>query len=96
MASLATFPWATQTNNAWAPQAVERNGKFYLYVPISVPSRPDRVIAVAVADSPFGPFKDALGHPLIDKSNGTIDPTVFIDDDGQAYLGTGGTRTSGT
>lgn len=86
VASLATFPWATQTNNAWAPQAVERNGKFYLYVPISVPSRPDRVIAVAVADSPFGPFKDALGHPLIDKSNGTIDPTVFIDDDGQAYL----------
>jgi hypothetical protein len=86
VASLATFPWAVQTNNAWAPQAIERNGKFYLYVPISVPSRPDRVIAAAVADSPFGPFKDALGHPLIDKSNGTIDPTVFIDDDGQAYL----------
>jgi hypothetical protein len=39
-----------------------------------------------VADSPFGPFKDALGHPLIDKAVGNIDPTVFIDDDGQAYL----------
>jgi hypothetical protein len=86
VASLATFPWAVQTNNAWAPQAIERNGKFYLYVPISVPAKPDRVIAVAVADSPLGPFKDALGHPLIDKAPGNIDPTVFIDDDGQAYL----------
>ena len=86
IASLATFPWALQSNNAWAPQAVERNGKFYLYVPIIVAARPDRVIAFAVADSPSGPFKDALGHPLIAPSDGTIDPTVFVDDDGQAYL----------
>ena len=86
VASLATFAWAVQTNDAWAPQAIERNGKFYIYVPISVPGSPKNVIAVAVADSPFGPFKDALGHPLIDKAAGNIDPTVFIDDDGQAYL----------
>ena len=86
VASLATFAWAVQTNNAWAPQSIERNGKFYLYVPIRVPDQPDCVLAVAVADSPFGPFKDALGHPLIDKAPGNIDPTVFIDDDGQAYL----------
>jgi arabinoxylan arabinofuranohydrolase len=86
VASLATFPWAVQTNDAWAPQAIERNGKFYLYVPISVPGSPKNVIAVAVADSPFGPFKDALGHPLIDKAVGNIDPTVYVDDDGQAYL----------
>lgn len=86
VASLATFPWAVQSNDAWAPQAIERNGKFYLYVPISVAGWPKNVIAVAVADSPFGPFKDALGHPLIEKSTGNIDPTVFIDDDGQAYL----------
>jgi hypothetical protein len=86
VASLATFPWAVQSNDAWAPQAIERDGRFYLYVPISVPERPKNVIAVAVADSPFGPFKDALGHPLIDKAIGNIDPTVFVDDDGQAYL----------
>jgi len=86
VASLATFPWAVQSNDAWAPQVVERGGKFYLYTPISVPGWPKNVIAVAVADSPFGPFKDALGHPLINKANGYIDPTVFIDDDGQAYL----------
>ncbi len=86
VASLATFPWAVQTNDAWAPQVIERNGKFYLYAPISVAGWPKNVIAVAVADSPFGPFKDALGHPLIAKAMGNIDPTVFIDDDGQAYL----------
>jgi hypothetical protein len=86
VASLKTFPWAVQTNDAWAPQVAERNGKFFLYVPISVPGWPKNVIGVAVADSPFGPFKDALGHPLIDKAIGNIDPTVFVDDDGQAYL----------
>lgn len=86
VASLATFPWAVQTNDAWAPQVVARNGKFYLYVPISAHGHPKNVIAVAVADNPAGPFKDALGHPLIAPAEGNIDPTVFIDDDGQAYL----------
>src|ERR1017187_2696282 len=86
IASLTTFPWATQNNDAWAPQVVERDGKFYLYVPISVPGWPKNVIAVAVGDNPLGPFKDALGHPLVNKALGYIDPTVFIDDDGQAYL----------
>jgi hypothetical protein len=86
IASLATFPWAVQNNDAWAPQCVERDGKFYLYVPISVPGWPKNVIAVAVADNPLGPFKDPLGHPLVDKANGYIDPTVFVDDDGQACL----------
>jgi arabinoxylan arabinofuranohydrolase len=85
IASLATFKWAVQSNDAWAPQCVERDGKFYLYVPISVQGWPKNVIAVAVADNPLGPYKDALGKPLIDKANGYIDPTVLIDD-GQAYL----------
>lgn len=86
VASLATFPWAVQSNDAWAPQVVERAGKFYLYVPISVAGSPKNVIAVAVADNPRGPFKDALGRPLIEAADGYIDPTVFVDDDGQAYL----------
>jgi len=86
IANLATFPWAVQANDAWAPQVVERDGKFYLYVPISVPGWPKNVIAVAVADNPLGPYKDALGHPLVNKTTGYIDPTAFVDDDGQAYL----------
>lgn len=43
-------------------------------------------IGVAVSDHPTGPFKDALGHLLVTTGWGDIDPTVFIDDDGQAYL----------
>jgi arabinoxylan arabinofuranohydrolase len=41
-------------------------------------------IGVTVADSPLGPFKDAIGKPLIANSREDIDPTVFIDSDGQA------------
>jgi arabinoxylan arabinofuranohydrolase len=86
IASLATFPWAVQSNDAWAPQCVQRDGKFYLYVPISARGNPKNVIAVAVADNPTGPYTDAIGKPLIDRGNGYIDPTVYVDDDGQAYL----------
>ncbi|MBQ9589567.1 MAG: family 43 glycosylhydrolase [Butyrivibrio sp.] len=43
-------------------------------------------IAVGISDSPTGPFKD-LGYLLVDEGDwNDIDPTVFIDDDGQAYL----------
>lgn len=86
VASLKTFPWAAQDNGAWAPQVVARAGKFYMYVPISIAGWPSNVIAVAVADKPEGPFRDALGKPLIDAAVGFFDPTVFVDDDGQAYL----------
>ncbi|MBN6101418.1 family 43 glycosylhydrolase [Xanthomonas sp. CFBP 8703] len=86
VASLKTFPWAVQSNDAWAPQVVARGGRFYLYVPISVAGSPKNVIAVAVADTPDGPFRDALGKPLIAPAEGFFDPTVWIDDDGQAYL----------
>ncbi|MGZ3305565.1 MAG: glycoside hydrolase family 43 protein, partial [Asticcacaulis sp.] len=86
VASLKTFPWAVQANDAWAPQVVARDGKFYLYVPISIAGWPKNVIAVGVADRPEGPFKDALGKPLVGPANGFFDPTVSVDDDGQAYL----------
>jgi arabinoxylan arabinofuranohydrolase len=86
VASLKTFPWAVQNNGAWAGQVIERNGKFYFYVPINIKGWPNNVIAVAEADNPLGPFKDALGKPLIDVGAGYIDPTAFVDDDGQAYL----------
>jgi hypothetical protein len=80
-----TFKWA-DGNNAWAPQVVARNGKFYLYAPF--PRAGHMVIGVAVANDPTGPFVDALGGPLVYDANSSddIDPTVFVDDDGQAYL----------
>ena len=86
IASLTNFPWANQNNDAWAPQAIERDGKFYLYVPVTVQGGGRTVIAVAVADNPLGPYKDPPGHPLVGPRNGYIDATIFVDDDGQAYL----------
>ncbi|MEU1400218.1 family 43 glycosylhydrolase [Micromonospora zamorensis] len=80
--SLSTFAWADA--NAWAGQVIARNGKFYWYVPVRQRSNGQMVIGVGVADSPTGPFRDALGRPLV--GNNEIDPSVFIDDDGQAYL----------
>lgn len=69
---------------AWAPDAIERNGTWYFYFCAQ------GNIGVATAKSPLGPFVDALGKPLIAKGTGvetnTIDPYPFIDDDGQAYL----------
>lgn len=84
IASLKTFSW-TADNGAWAPQVITRNGKFYLYVPMAQKNG-QMAIGVAVSDSPYGPFTDALGKPLIANSRADIDPTAFIDDDGQAYL----------
>lgn len=73
---------------AWDNDCAERNGKYYLYFTAGAN------IGVAVADSPTGPFKEALGHPLVNRDEAgihwTIDPCVFIDDDGQAYLYVGG------
>lgn len=82
--SVKTFGWAQK--NAWAGQCIERNGKFYWYVPVIEKESGQTAIGVAVADHPTGPFKDAIGKPLIYPGNGYIDPTAYIDSDGQAYL----------
>lgn len=96
------FDWAY--GNAWAGQMVEKDGRFYWYVPVEQAPNGQMAIGVAVADSPEGPFEDAIGAPLVDdgferQNMGfatdpdtpyTIDPTVFVDDDGQAYLHYGG------
>jgi beta-xylosidase len=91
------FAWAK--GDAWAAQVIERNGKFYWYVTVSHGTIHGKSIGIAVSDSPTGPFKDALGKALITNDMTTktkiswddIDPTVMIDDDGQAYLFWGNT-----
>ncbi len=82
----ATFQWAKQGDNAWASQAIERDGRWYWYVSAEDTSNHLHGIGVAVADRPEGPYRDAIGRPLVPGGWGYIDPTVFIDDDGQAYL----------
>lgn len=82
--AIENFEWAD--DRAWAPQCIERDGKFYFYVPLHSKLTNAMAIGVAVGDTPVGPFRDAIGRPLVDGSWDYIDPTVFIDDDGQAYL----------
>jgi hypothetical protein len=84
IASYKTFSWAK--GDAWAMQVVERDGKFYMYAPVVSKTTNSPAIGVAVADNPYGPFHDPLGRPLVQSGKGDIDPSVFIDSDGQAYL----------
>lgn len=83
--------WAKKS---WAPAAIERDGKYFLYFGDSGAS-----IGVVSAPSPIGPFTDPLGKGFL--THGTpgvqpatnmwlFDPGVFIDDDGQAYIYFGG------
>jgi len=90
--NVKAFKWAK--DDAWASQVIERNGKFYWYVAVEHATIPGKSIGVAVSDSPTGLFTDARGTALITNdmtkavihSWDDIDPTVIIDDDGQAYL----------
>ena len=80
---ISDFAWAQ--NMAWAGQCIERDGKFYWYVPLNTKSGEGMKIGVAVGNSLTGPFTDAIGIPLVEG----FDPAVFIDKDGQAYLYSG-------
>ena len=90
--SAKDFKWAK--GDAFASHVIEHKGRFYWFV--SIRHKDIRVhegfaIGVAVADKPTGPFKDAIGAALItDKTPNSIvlniDPAVYVDDDGQAYL----------
>lgn len=73
--------WAS--GRAWAPTIAQRNGLYYFYFCA------DANIGVATSASPAGPFKDALGRPLVASGSHPgqmIDPHVFTDTDGQSYL----------
>lgn len=83
--AIESFSWAD--DRAWASQCIERNGKFYWYVCLHSKLSGGMAIGVAVSKSPTGPFRDAIGKPLYENGSWDhIDPTVFIDDDGQAWL----------
>ncbi|MVN90536.1 family 43 glycosylhydrolase [Mucilaginibacter sp. HME9299] len=85
---VSDFTW-DKTGKAYAGQAIKRNGKYYWYI-----STDGSGIGVAVADKPQGPYKDAIGKPLLTNAdcfasthNWTcIDPAVFVDNNGQAWL----------
>lgn len=82
----ADTDWTTEHNELFAPDVVEKDGKYYLYAYI-VNSRG----CVAVSDKPEGPFKllSQYQYTIPDEicCNGWfIDPGVLVDDDGQVYI----------
>ena len=78
-------PWVRKDSySMWAPDCVERNGKYYFYFP-SAPAagRGGFAVGVAVADSPEGPF---IPEPEPIKGINGIDPCVLQASDGNAYI----------
>jgi len=82
------FAWA-KSKQAYAGHVAKRNGKFYWYVSTNWCG-----IGVAVADKITGPYRDALGKPLLTNENcfasshnwACIDPAILIDDDNTPYI----------
>lgn len=81
---LEDVPWASQ--QLWAPDAATKHGRYYLYFPARDAEGIFR-IGVAVGDRPEGPFK---AEPDYMAGSYSIDPAVFVDDDGAAYMYFGG------
>lgn len=75
---------------AWAPSCATRNGRYYLYISVGDGDG----LGVLVADHPGGPFRDAIGRPLVSEYHHgaqPIDAHAFVDAD-QAWLVWGGWR----
>lgn len=87
--------WAKRA--MWAPAISKKNGRYYFFFAANDIQHDGEVggLGVAVADHPEGPYRDLLGKPLVDRfyhGAQPIDPFVFTDKDGQAYLIYGGWR----
>ncbi|MGA7160915.1 MAG: family 43 glycosylhydrolase [Bacteroidota bacterium] len=80
-------PWVNSKSYAmWAPDCIYKNGKYYFYFPAPVKDTTygrGFSIGVAVSETPYGPFTP---QPTPIKGVHGIDPNLFIDKDGQAYL----------
>jgi beta-xylosidase len=90
--SVRDLSWAD--NYAWAPDAAYKNGKYYLVFPAGTGEKNRENpklstkwmgIGIAESDSPTGPFIDMIGAPLW-RTPYANDPSLFMDDDGKAYL----------
>ena len=85
---ITDFAWA-KSGDAFAAHPVKRNGKYYWYVSTNWSG-----IGVATSDRPEGPYIDALGKPLLTNKDcfasthswACIDPAVYIDNDGTAWI----------
>ena len=77
-------PWVRPDSySMWAPDCVERNGKYYFYFPSAPKGGMGFGVGVAIADTPEGPF---VCEPEPIKGINGIDPCVLLASDGNAYI----------
>ena len=81
---LDDVPWAKQ--QMWAPDATEKDGKFYLFFPAKDYNNVFK-IGVAVSNSPIGPF---IAQAESIRGSFSIDPAVFRDTNDNYYMYFGG------
>ena len=87
-------PWGkSDAYSMWAPDCVEKEGKYFFYFPDAPREGRGFAIGVAVSDSPTGPFTPEA-QPI--KGVTGIDPCVLVDDDGQSYIYWSGMGIRGT
>jgi beta-xylosidase len=86
------FKWSA--GGAFATKIIQREGTFFWYVAVNHKTIKGTAIGIAVSSNPTGSFKDAIGAALItrdmmppgDNEKINLDPSVLIDDDGEAYI----------
>ena len=77
-------PWVRPNSySMWAPDCIERNGKYYFYFPSAPTKGFGFGVGVAIADNPEGPF---IPEPEPIKGINGIDPCVLQASDGNAYI----------
>ncbi|WP_248722509.1 family 43 glycosylhydrolase [Seonamhaeicola sp. ML3] len=79
-----TETYMGKSKRCWATDAAYKNGKYYFYF-----SNGNTDTGVMVGNTPTGPFKDALGKPMLPEDLTPIkeyDPSVLVDDDNEAYI----------
>lgn len=87
--ALPTLPSWSMPGKVWAPEAVEwEDGTYRLYYTTALAGEDRQCLSVAVADEPAGPYEDTSTEPIVCEidEGGSIDPTVFVDRAGTAWL----------
>jgi uncharacterized membrane-anchored protein YhcB (DUF1043 family) len=84
--ALHNIPSWAKAGTIWAPAALVRGPVTVLYYTVRQASTGNQCISVAVSAAPGGPFLDGSSGPLECGASGAIDPSPFVDANGNAFL----------
>lgn len=91
--------WANPQHGAWAPEVHLYKGRYYLFITLHNNDRSIqgkgyggyklqwRGTAIAVSDSPLGPFQlTKRDTPIVSEQRMTLDGSLYIDEEGQPWM----------